>query len=78
MYQDTGFVFTLKKTDLEGELPKGFINVAMKKGKWMFSSMELVLLSSLRRGQMLSDVALSSEKDECKDEGCFRRDVNPE
>lgn len=41
-YQDTGFVFTLKKTDLEGELPKGFVNISLKKGKWVFSSMELV------------------------------------
>lgn len=41
-YQDTGFVFTLKKTDLEGELPQGFVNVSLKKGKWVFSSMELV------------------------------------
>jgi DNA mismatch repair protein MSH4 len=46
LYQDSGFAFTLKKTDLEGELPKGFINVAMKKGKWLFSSMELVPFSS--------------------------------
>lgn len=42
VYQDTGFVFMLKKSDLDGELPKGFINVSMKKSKWFFSSMELV------------------------------------
>ena len=42
VYQETGFVFVLKKNDLEGELPQGFVNVAMKKGRWMFSSMELV------------------------------------
>lgn len=42
VYQDGGFVFSLKKNDLDGELPKGFINVSMKKGKWFFSSMELV------------------------------------
>lgn len=42
VYQDTGFIFSLRKTDLEGELPKGFINVTLKKGKWQFSSMELV------------------------------------
>ena len=35
-------MFSLKKNDLDGELPKGFINVSMKKGKWFFSSMELV------------------------------------
>lgn len=44
IYQDTGFVFALKKSDLEGELPKGFVNVAMKKARWVFSSMELVCL----------------------------------
>jgi DNA mismatch repair protein MSH4 len=42
VYQDTGFVFALRKTDLEGELPKVFVNVVLRKGRWMFSSMELV------------------------------------
>jgi DNA mismatch repair protein MSH4 len=35
-------VFALKKTDLEGELPTGFINVSVQKGRWIFSSLELV------------------------------------
>ena len=46
VYQESagGFVFTLKKNDLEerGELPPGFINVSQKKGKWVFGSLELV------------------------------------
>ena len=42
VYQDTGFVFALRKTDLEGEFPEGFVNVVLKKGRWLFSSMELV------------------------------------
>jgi DNA mismatch repair protein MSH4 len=42
VYQENGFVFVLKKTDLEGELPRGFVNATLKKGRWMFSSMELV------------------------------------
>jgi DNA mismatch repair protein MSH4 len=43
VYQDTGgFVFSLKKDQLEGELPAGFINVVAKKGKYTFSSMDLV------------------------------------
>ena len=42
VYQETGFVFALKKNDIEGELPKGFINVSLKKGRWIFSSLELV------------------------------------
>jgi DNA mismatch repair protein MSH4 len=46
IYQNTGFVFALKKNDLEGELPKGFVNVELKKGRWIFSSMDLVRISS--------------------------------
>jgi hypothetical protein len=42
VYQEGGFVFTLKKADLEGELPRGFVNVTARKGKWVFSSIELV------------------------------------
>jgi len=37
-----GFVFALKKNDIDGELPKGFVNTELKKGRWIFSSMELV------------------------------------
>ena len=51
LYQDIGFMFTLKKSDLEsagGELPTGFIDVVMKKGKWLFSSMDLVGRNSPR------------------------------
>jgi DNA mismatch repair protein MSH4 len=43
VYQENGFVFTLKKEELEGQqLPKGFVNVVTRKGKWVFSSIELV------------------------------------
>jgi DNA mismatch repair protein MSH4 len=42
IYQEKGFVFALKKDELEGELPKGFINVSAQKGRWLFSSMDLV------------------------------------
>jgi len=42
MYQDSGFVFVLKKTASDRELPRGFINVSSRKGKWLFSSIELV------------------------------------
>lgn len=42
VFQETGFVFALKKSELEGELPKGFVNVTMQKGRWLFSSIELV------------------------------------
>lgn len=42
VYQESGFVFALKKDDLEGELPKGFLNVSAQRGRWLFSTMELV------------------------------------
>lgn len=42
VYQDSGFVFAIKKADLEGELPSAFINASVQKGRWLFSSMELV------------------------------------
>lgn len=35
-------MFSLKKDQLDGELPQGFINVVAKKGKYIFSSMDLV------------------------------------
>ena len=46
VYQETGFVFALKKNDLERDLPKSFINVSMQKGRWLFSSLELVRSST--------------------------------
>ncbi|KAK0440784.1 muts domain V-domain-containing protein [Armillaria borealis] len=42
IYHDTGFVFSLKKSDVIEELPKGFINASLKKGRWQFSSMEII------------------------------------
>ncbi|KAL1664819.1 DNA mismatch repair protein MutS [Schizophyllum commune] len=55
VYQEsTGFVFTMKKDDLEGELPRGFLNVGLKKGKWVFTSMELV--SGGRRRRIIQDM----------------------
>ena len=70
VYQETGFVFALKKNDIEGELPKGFINVSLKKGRWIFSNLELVCLFALKF-VLVSD--FHSEKDELKNEGRTRR-----
>ena len=45
---DSGFVFALKKTELQdagGELPRGFVDVTAQKGRWVFSSVELVSVS---------------------------------
>ncbi|KAG5643810.1 hypothetical protein DXG03_009585 [Asterophora parasitica] len=61
VYQDTGFVFTLKKNELEGELPKGFINVSMRKGKWVFSSMDLKKINA-RMKDALDETLVLSEK----------------
>ena len=71
LYQDSGFVFTLKKNDLDGELPSGFINVSMKKGKWVFSSMELVGLAALVASTILYQFLGFVEEDERKDERCL-------
>ncbi|EIN13274.1 hypothetical protein PUNSTDRAFT_109550 [Punctularia strigosozonata HHB-11173 SS5] len=43
VYQESGFVFALQKSELEGtdKLPKDFVNVMVQKGRYLFSSMEL-------------------------------------
>jgi len=41
IYQNSGFVFMVKKNDIDGRLPQGFINVVIQKGRWLFSSLEL-------------------------------------
>jgi len=50
VYQDSGFIFQLKKSEVESELPAGFINVTEKKGRLVFSTLDLVRLSSGIRG----------------------------
>ena len=49
VYQDSGFIFQLKKSEVEGELPVEFINVTEKKGKIVFSTLDLVRLSFVVR-----------------------------
>ncbi|KAF9482407.1 hypothetical protein BDN70DRAFT_853443 [Pholiota conissans] len=61
VYQETGFVFALKKSSLEGELPRGFVNVTMKKGRWVFSSMELKKMNS-RMKDALDETLILSDK----------------
>ena len=41
IYQENGFVFCVKKADLEDDLPQGFINVVSKGTRFLFSSVEL-------------------------------------
>ena len=45
VYQDSGFIFQLKKSEVDGELPREFINVTEKKGRVVFSTLDLVRLS---------------------------------
>ncbi|KAJ7054753.1 muts domain V-domain-containing protein [Mycena amicta] len=63
MYQETGFVFTLRKTDLpEGEqLPRGFINAQLKRNKWTFSNMDLKKMNA-RMKDALDETLILSEK----------------
>lgn len=69
-YLDSGFVLSLKKTDLDGgDLPRGFINVCVKKGKLQFSIMELVSRFLPLPSIIWTDTTIV-EKDERKNEGC--------
>ncbi|KAI9462694.1 muts domain V-domain-containing protein [Boletus coccyginus] len=61
VYQENGFVFALKKDDLEGELPKGFLNVSAKRGRWIFSSMELKKMNA-RMKDALDETLILSDK----------------
>ncbi|PCH33162.1 hypothetical protein WOLCODRAFT_93032 [Wolfiporia cocos MD-104 SS10] len=61
VYQDTGFVFALKKTDLQGELPRGFVNVTAQKGRWLFSSVELKKRNA-RMKDALDETLILSDK----------------
>lgn len=45
VYQGNGFIFQLKKSEVDGELPGEFINVTEKKGRVVFSTLDLVRLS---------------------------------
>ena len=70
-------MLTLKKSELEDngkvELPKGFVNVSSRKGKWVFETMELVRLSYIYLP--LLRVKYTTEKEKCKNERCPGRDI---
>jgi hypothetical protein len=68
VYQDCGFVFAVKKADLEDELPSGFINVSVQKGRYLFSSIELV--SGQDSVSSLCSRPVFLEENECPNEGC--------
>ncbi|KAL4071210.1 muts domain V-domain-containing protein [Scleroderma yunnanense] len=61
VYQESGFVFALRKTEWEGELPKGFLHVSSQKGRWLFSSMELKKMNA-RMKDVLDETLILSNK----------------
>ncbi|KAG6333660.1 hypothetical protein ID866_5430 [Astraeus odoratus] len=61
LYQESGFVFTLKKDGLEGELPKGFLNVTSQRGRWLFSSLELKKLNARMKDSLDETLILSNK-----------------
>lgn len=77
-------MFAVKKAELsgEGELPRGFVNVTAQKGRWVFSSLELVrwlrapnLTLVPGPGIVSVEVLIAggcavAEEEECADERC--------
>ncbi|KIM51244.1 hypothetical protein SCLCIDRAFT_143691 [Scleroderma citrinum Foug A] len=61
LYQESGFVFVLKKTEWVGELPKGFLHVSSQKGRWLFSSMELKKMNARMRDALDETLILSNK-----------------
>ncbi|KAJ7899188.1 DNA mismatch repair protein MutS [Mycena olivaceomarginata] len=61
LYQETGFVFMLRKDDLGDELPRGFINATLKKGKWSFTSMDLKKMN-VKMKDALDETLILSER----------------
>ncbi|KAF9235861.1 DNA mismatch repair protein MutS [Melanogaster broomeanus] len=50
-----------KYDELEGELPKGFLNVSARKGRWLFSSMDLKKMNA-RMKDALDETLVLSDK----------------
>ncbi|KAF9261928.1 hypothetical protein L218DRAFT_980745 [Marasmius fiardii PR-910] len=59
--ESSGFVLSLKETDVDDELPKGFINAKLTKGKWQFSSLELKKMNA-RMKDALDETLILSDK----------------
>lgn len=70
LYQENGFVFCAKKSDVDGDFPTGFINITSRGQRWLFSSVELVCMFLSR---ILQDFDMTStEKEKCQIERCAR------
>ncbi|OAX40474.1 hypothetical protein K503DRAFT_687460 [Rhizopogon vinicolor AM-OR11-026] len=61
VYQEKGFVFAIKKDELEGELPKGCINVSAQRGRWLFSSMDLKKMNARLKDSLEETLVLSDK-----------------
>ncbi|OJA13483.1 hypothetical protein AZE42_04411 [Rhizopogon vesiculosus] len=61
VYQEKGFVFAIKKDELEGELPMGFINVSVQRGRWLFSSMDLKKMNARMKDSLEETLVLSDK-----------------
>ncbi|KAG1814422.1 muts domain V-domain-containing protein [Suillus subaureus] len=61
VYQESGFVFALKKGELEDELPKGFINVSAQRGRWLFSSIDLKKMNARMKDSLEETLVLSDK-----------------
>ncbi|KIK43853.1 hypothetical protein CY34DRAFT_680561 [Suillus luteus UH-Slu-Lm8-n1] len=61
VYQESGFVFALKKDELEDELPKGFVNVSAQRGRWLFSSMDLKKMNARMKDSLEETLVLSDK-----------------
>ncbi|KAG1746861.1 muts domain V-domain-containing protein [Suillus lakei] len=61
VYQESGFVFALKKDELEDELPKGFINVSAQRGRWLFSSIDLKKMNARMKDSLEETLVLSDK-----------------
>lgn len=67
-----GFWLTLAKDDLEGQLPRGFLNVTTKGVKYIFTTLELVRTIH-RCVDMWRAQFRRAEKTQCPNERCTRR-----
>ncbi|KAG2069894.1 hypothetical protein BDR04DRAFT_1135595 [Suillus decipiens] len=61
VYQESGFVFALKKDELEDELPKGFINVSAQRARWLFSSIDLKKMNARMKDSLEETLVLSDK-----------------
>ncbi|EGN92714.1 hypothetical protein SERLA73DRAFT_172695 [Serpula lacrymans var. lacrymans S7.3] len=61
VYQESGFVFALKKDELEGELPQEFINVSERKGRKLFSIMRLKQMNARMQAALNETLNLSDK-----------------